>query len=154
MVSNFTFSEQDFRSQALGEGVTHFATGVAIARGNKILVVRRASHDFLGGNFELPGGGVDDGETIIESAAREIREETGLTITTILATFEGFDYSTPKKEHVRQINIIAEVADGPVVLDPNEHDDFKWIEASEIDTLSTTAVMKQCLRNAFQALVD
>ena len=43
----------------------------------KILVVHRASH----ADFSLPKGKVDPGETLPETAVREIREETGLTIT-------------------------------------------------------------------------
>ena len=32
----------------------------------------------LGSWWELPGGGIDEGETYVESAVRELREETGI----------------------------------------------------------------------------
>jgi len=98
MKTNVAVPEADIRSQAIKDGVTHLSTGVAILANHKILMVRRAKGDFLAGNFELPGGGIDDGETIVGGATREIKEETGLTISKIITLFKGFDYSTDKSQ--------------------------------------------------------
>lgn len=146
-----TFNEQVFREQAERDGITHISTGVAVVKDNKILLARRAQHDFLGGQYELPGGGVDPGETITDAAIREVAEETGLTVTRVIGTFDGFDYTTDKKPRVRQINFLVE-ADGTVTLDPNEHDEYAWIGETEIDTLGATDTMKQCVHDAFRCL--
>lgn len=140
--------ENVVRQKALEDGVTHFATGIAVFQDGKLLVVRRAAHDdFLAGEWELPGGGVDAGETMEHGALRELKEETSLDVSAILGIFEGFDYTTPKKPKVRQINFKVSVMSGTIEL--TEHDMFRWITVDEIPELKTNDVMRDCLEKAF-----
>ncbi len=49
--------------------------------GGEILLVRRSSTDKLFPNFwALPGGHIDPGEGCLDAVIREVREETGLSI--------------------------------------------------------------------------
>lgn len=50
---------------------------VALWRGEKVLLARRANAP-LAGKWSLPGGLVETGETLVQSARRELLEETGL----------------------------------------------------------------------------
>jgi 8-oxo-dGTP diphosphatase len=139
--------EDAIRKQAAADGVTHFATGVAVVKDNTILIVRRVAHDdTLAGQWELPGGGVDPGETIEQSAVRELQEETGLEVDKILGTFTGFDYTTAKKPKARQINFKVTVKPGDIRL--TEHDRYRWITAADIPELGTNSVMQDCLYRA------
>lgn len=141
-------NEDATRKQAASDGVTHIATGVAVVNDDKILVVRRVPHDdTLAGEWELPGGGVDPDETIEQGAIRELHEETGLEVDKILGTFEGFDYTTPKKPKARQINFKVTVKPGNIRL--TEHDMYRWITAEDIPGLKTNGVMQACLYRAF-----
>lgn len=148
MQNNSALVEEDIRIKAKNDGVTHISTGVAILRDGKILMARRAADDFLGGVYELPGGGVDDGETIVEGAVREVKEETGLTVTKIVSTFEGFDYSTDRKPSVRQVNFLVEVDAGDVALDPKEHDDFIWVDETNFKSINMSESMQKCVADA------
>jgi len=143
--------EASIREQAKVDNVTHMATGIAVFQNDKLLVVKRVTEDdFLGGEWELPGGGVDPEEKVVQGALRELFEETGLTVEKVLGTFEGFDYTTPSKPKVRQINFKVTVKPGDIRLEPTEHDDYLWITKDGISALQTNEVMQECLRNAFK----
>jgi ADP-ribose pyrophosphatase len=51
---------------------------VAVDRENTVTLVRQERVPAGGALLELPAGGVEDGESPIETAKRELREETGL----------------------------------------------------------------------------
>ena len=144
-------SESAIRERARKDGITHLSSGVAVVCDGKILVVRRSMDDFLGGYFELPGGGVDEGETISDAAIREVKEETGLVVTRVISIFDGFDYTTDKKPKVRQINFLVAIEKGEVLLS-DEHDSYLWIGRNDITSLKATDSMKECIKKAFMRL--
>ncbi len=51
------------------------AASAAVFRDGRLLIARRTRPPQL---WSLPGGAVEAGETLIETAARELREETGV----------------------------------------------------------------------------
>ena len=140
--------EADIRKQAATDGITHLSTGIAVIYDNKILIVRREPGDYLGGYFELPGGGIDGGETFAEAVKREAFEEVGLRVSKVLKIFPGFDYTTPSKPKVRQINFLVEATDHNVKLSA-EHDAWKWIDLASLPTLPLTDVIRECIKAAF-----
>lgn len=54
-----------------------------IARGDRYLVCRRPAHKRHGGLWEFPGGKLEPGEGDAEAAARELREELGVTVSAV-----------------------------------------------------------------------
>ena len=81
------FSENNLKSKKCTDcGFTYYfnssAAVVAIIENEKgeVLIARRAK-DPAKGTYDLPGGFVDMYETAEEAIAREVREETGLLIT-------------------------------------------------------------------------
>jgi len=51
-----------------------------IQQDQRLLVCRRAKHKRHGGLWEFPGGKVKDGETDLEAARRELKEELGVHV--------------------------------------------------------------------------
>lgn len=152
MKEQFVINEQELRLGVQKDGVSRVAVGAGINKEGKLLLVRRSAHDFLGGLYELPGGGVDLGESIEAALAREVQEEVGLTLASVQGMFKDFDYTNEKGEKTRQFNFVIEVEGADVVLDPKEHDKYTWISQSDVETgkIDLTQNIRECIQDYFE----
>lgn len=56
------------------------AVHVLLLRGEDVLLLRRYNTGYEDGDFSVPAGHLDGGETVIEAGVHEVREETGVLI--------------------------------------------------------------------------
>jgi 8-oxo-dGTP pyrophosphatase MutT (NUDIX family) len=84
------------------------SAGTAIIYRNKILLCHPTNNSWVN-SFSLPKGGVDEGETIIDAALRETREEVGITIgRTQISNLNKpleFDYINKKNELFKRVYV-------------------------------------------------
>ena len=115
-----------FPRQALDrEGLRHAAVAVVIVGngpggGGRVLLTRRPEHlNRHGGQYALPGGRLDEGETPEQAALRELDEEMGLRLdaTTIIGRLD--DYPTRSGFRITPI-VMWGPADADMTPDPNE----------------------------------
>ena len=115
---------------------------VFVLRRGEILVVHRAPAG--GGYWHSIAGGVEPGETELEAAVRELREETGLDASDdLVAIGHRFAYSleeepperrelyAPDATHVEVECFLAEVEPGWEPVLDHEHDDYRWCTSDE-----------------------
>src|SRR5262245_43870999 len=87
---------------------------VAIIDGDQVLLTRREDFEV----WCLPGGAVDDGESVAAAAIRETREETGLEVE--LTRLVGI-YSRPKGwRNTHLVLFASRVVGGALRPDPHE----------------------------------
>lgn len=98
-----------------------------------MLVLKRApGMSYKPGTWDLPGGHLVIGELFEECVAREIQEETGLTVT--IERLLGIHNSIGPYLQA----IYACAIDGPrreIVLRPYEHIEARWVTLSELSGL-------------------
>jgi 8-oxo-dGTP pyrophosphatase MutT (NUDIX family) len=99
--------------------------------------------------WDIPGGRINPGTSLIENLAREIMEETGLTLTTKPKLICAQDILRGTEKHVVRLTYFVGKLDGKVVLDTKEHSTFEWFSAQEIKTRED---IDQYLREAIDSL--
>ena len=115
-----------------------------IARGGTLLVLRRApSMSYKPGAWDLPGGHLAVGESFEECLAREIEEETGLTIAT--PRLLGIHNSAgPYLQAIFACAIASRAHD--IRLRPYEHVEARWVAPSELHQLELIPYFEGILR--------
>lgn len=81
--------------------------GVVIQNG-RALLIRRGSEP-LKGEWSIPGGMLEIGETLVEGVERELLEETGLTVS-VVELIEVFE----RISHVEIQDVIPKTKNGPL----------------------------------------
>ena len=106
-------------------------TYVVVFSEDRILVLKRPN-----GLWEFPGGGIEWGETPEQTATRETKEETGLSVAnlkligTTSATFE----KEGNEKHALYIVYRAETGSKDVTLS-REHTEYRWLSHNELKFL-------------------
>ena len=92
--------------------------------GNCLLIRRSASSRHFAGQWDLPGGKVDAGESFDAALVREIAEETGLSVS--LEAVAGASQYDMDRVRVVLLFMEARVRSGEVRLS-GEHDAYCWV---------------------------
>lgn len=107
-------------------------------RGTEYLMLRAWSY------WDFPKGKVDDGEGLLDTAVRELEEESGITAVNFnwgQQSIETEPYKTKvdgKSAKKIATYYLAEYKDGEVHIEPNpetgevEHEEFRWMTYNEI----------------------
>ena len=126
------------------------AAAVVIRRGDTLLAMRRAlTKDAGPGLWETLSGRVEIGETPLETAAREVLEESGLEVSLDprpVTCYPGARLGLP----MIVIVYAADYLSGEVSLS-REHDRYRWLSPSEFAELSTLTPLIRAVHLAFSS---
>jgi 8-oxo-dGTP diphosphatase len=135
--------------------------GVVIEDGRALLI--RRGNEPLMGQWSIPGGTLELGETLVEGTARELKEETGLEVR-VLGMIEAFDRInfgrgadetwTTKEERRRPrfhfviVDYLCERISGEAVAG-GDVTEVAWASEDDLEKFALTPAATRVLRKAF-----
>jgi len=100
---------------------------VAVIHDNKLLLLRRGSTaPWMPDRYCLPGGGVEDNESLVHAASRELYEETR-----IVALPKHMQSIEIKYSNYSKLVFVTHVTSNKVVLN-FEHSESVWVNIGDI----------------------
>jgi 8-oxo-dGTP diphosphatase len=117
--------------------------------GGDVLILRRGGSTHAEGSWCLPGGKVDYGDTVEESAARELVEETSLTCDSLRFLFYQ-DSLPPVPGTMHCINLYFECAvSGQIELN-DESSQYTWVSPTDLEKFSLAFRNDEALRRYWE----
>jgi len=106
--------------------------GVVLLKEGKLLLGRR-TEGFERGTWSMPGGKIESGETLEETAKREVLEETGIIVRAARVICVNNDIGGGK--HFVTVGLFADSFVGePKVVAPDEIDSWGWFALDKLPT--------------------
>lgn len=126
-----------------------------VKKGNEILLQNRIKEDWKG--FALPGGHVEPGESIVDACVREMKEETGLTVSDLKLC--GVKQFPVEDGRYLVFLFMTQCFEGQ--LQSSEEGRMEWVDMDKLDTYETVSDLKELLEvmlredlNEFQYIVQ
>ncbi len=121
--------------------IDEFSSGGLVVNKDKILVVYQDKTD----SWALPKGHIDDGETKLESAKREIFEETGISDLTFIKELGSYQRGSRKSSDVRKNIVILyfTTTQNKLTSHDAENSEAKWVPIDEVHNILTYPKAKE-----------
>lgn len=138
------------------EVTKQFLAAKAILRNpeGKFLILREASYEegTNTGKWDVPGGRLKIGETMIDGLQREVMEECGLAVRVVrlLDAKETFNIIKGEKVHIVRLYYLCEADNSEVVLS-EEHDLHEWIGDGEVSSREVLSDANLLMRSVIEA---
>jgi len=110
--------------------VNRFTLPVAVhlflLRGNEVLLLRRFNTGYEDGNYSVPAGHLDGGETLCAAVVREAREEVGVVLAPQDVRVVGVMHRRAEEERIDFFVSAARWAGAPANCEPHKCDELRW----------------------------
>jgi 8-oxo-dGTP diphosphatase len=130
--------------------------GAIIVEDGRVLLVKRG-HEPLTGEWSIPGGVLELGETVREGVAREALEETGLTVEPfeLLGVFDRVvrDLDERTLYHYVLVDFLCQRVSGELCA-AGDADEARWFSAEELAKLPLAKDTADVIQSALSKAAD
>lgn len=123
-------------------------------RGHAVLIGRLDRHGKL--LWSLPKGHIEDGETIEQTAIREVKEETGITARVLesLGTIDYWFVAERRRVHKTVHHFLLEAVGGELSDEDVEVTEVAWVPIAELEDRLAYTDERALVRKARQLFGD
>ncbi len=112
--------------------------GLIINEKNEYLVLTKAKSEIIDakafGNYDLPGGRLEFGESLAEALSREVFEETGIRRYKLDKVINATTIMTDENQQLTIITYLIKTKEEKVTLS-QEHTSYNWFSAENVNLL-------------------
>lgn len=109
-------------------------SGCLVVKDNKILMVKEAKKKCYG-QWNFPAGHVEDNETLMEAAIREVYEETGCKVK-LTGVLPIISVKMDDGEVRLMVRFVADIVEENIKFNEEEILDVQWLDIDEVKNMT------------------
>ena len=115
---------------------------------DKFLLLHRQDSKPQGDTWGMPAGKIDSDENRLDAVVREVKEETGLSISnpdyfkTVYVKYPEFDF-------IYSMFYISFIERPAIKINLKEHKNFKWVTAQEALKMNLIGDLDECIKEFY-----
>lgn len=110
--------------------------GIILKKDNQVLLVKRLNTDWATGQWNFPGGLLEENETLINAAAREAREEVGTIISPNDLELVHVIHVKKNEQNAKDIFgfyfMTQNWHGNPINNEPHRHSEIGWFDINQL----------------------
>ncbi len=123
------------------------AVFIILQKGDDICMLRRGTTGWMDGFLSLPAGGLEVGETLARAAAREAKEEIGVTIApSDLQLAHSMHVWTENRSWMGHFFTCTQWQGSPYLAEPDKHSALRWENIEKLPS-DTIPYVKQAIKH-------
>lgn len=126
---------------------TFTASYILFLQDGKVLLSRRYQTGFEDGNYSLPAGHTEPGETFTTALIREIQEETGVTLAPENVFVSHIMHRKLGRENIDVFYSVENWTGTPENREPEKCDDLSWFPVDNLPE-NTIPYVRQAIENS------
>ena len=124
----------------------HVTVHLLFFRGDQVLLLRRFNTGYADGQYSVPAGHLDGGETVMAAARREGLEETGIRIEAQDLAFSSVSHRKDGDERVDFFMHVRHWQGEPFNTEPEKCDELRWASVNQLPD-NVIPYVRQAIQN-------